>query len=228
MMLRALALLTLAVVGGCVFAFLQFGWIGLLLAPVIIYGVSRIAGFVSPILFGHWVYAGLEQATQPMAGADVLVNEVRPTASRWEQVDAEDRLEFGEEWADDPQTRRYLNEERVEREQYQWRTFDLTITPTAGDEVEWGPDMIGLYKEPGPAVRTAADAFDRLCEVTQHEVLVEGKWKNASNRKFRGEVRVRMTGAVPKSCRRFGLIYALTMLVNNFEEPSRPAEPLLA
>ncbi|MCA9259432.1 MAG: hypothetical protein KDA61_09545 [Planctomycetales bacterium] len=226
-MLRALALLALAVVGGCVFAFVQFGWMGLLSTPVIIYVAYRVAGLVSPALFGHWVYAGLEQATRPMAGASIFVNDVRPTASRWEQVDAEDRSEFGEEWADDSETQQYLAEERAERARYEWRTFDLTITPAAGDEVEWGPNMICFYSEPGPAVRTAADACERLCEVTKHEVFVEGKWRNAGNRKFRGELRVRMTGAVPKSCRRFGLIYALTMLVNDFEEPSRPPEPLL-
>ena len=227
-MLRAFALLALVVVGGCVFAFLQFGWVGLLLALVIIYAAYRVAWLVSPALFGHWVYAGLEQATRPMAAASVCVNEVRPTAQRWEQVDAEDRSEFGEQWTEDPGTDRYLAEESVEREQYEWRTFDLTITPTAGHEVEWEPHLIGLYSEPGPAVRTAAAAFDRLCEVTQHEVFAEGKWEDAGNRSFRGEVRVRMTGAVPKSCRRFGLIYALTMLVNDFEEPSRPPESLLA
>ena len=226
-MLRALALLALAMIGACVFVYIRFGWMGLLLTPVIVYAAYRVAGLVSPALFGYWVYAGLEKSTRPMAGASVVVNDVRQTASRWEQVDAEDRAEFGEEWAEDPETAQYLAEERVEREQYEWRTYDLTITPAAGDEVEWGPDMICLYSEPGPAVRTAADAFDRLCEVTQHEVYVEGKWRNAGNRKFRGELRVRMTGAVPKSCHRFGLIYALNMLVNDFEEPSRPAEPLL-
>ena len=216
-MLHALLLLVFAVVGGCALVVAKFGWIGLLLTPVVVYAAFRVVGLVSPALFGHWVYAGLEKATRPMAGAKINVNDIRPTAARWASWEAKQRAEFREELAGRSETPQRLGETQDQREPYAWRTFDLTIAPAAGDDVEWEPDLIGLYSSPGPGVQTAADAFHRLCEVTRHEVCADGKWEDAGNRTFRGELRVRMTAAVPNSCHRYGLIYALTMLVSDFE-----------